>query len=254
MRFIWIFNAKKLKQLFILIVAFIFTVGIVYTEKENISVFSNDDGPKAIYSVETNKRQIALTFDISWGEERPEPIIDILEQQGLQQQVTFFLSSPWSQDHPEIVKRIIDGGFEIGSHGHKHVNYSKMTEEEIKNQILKADTILTQLTNQKPRLIRTPNGDFDNRVLKIAAQLNYTLIQWDTDSKDWENPGVNEIVNNVMERVHPGDIVLMHASDTCQQTHEALPILIKRLKAEGYEFVTVSQLIANTKIDTKEVD
>lgn len=247
-----VINKDKIKQIFIVLIAFVFTAGIVFVEKDNITVFV-PEGPKAIYNVNTKNKQVALTFDISWGEERPGPILDVLENLQMQGKATFFLSSPWSQDHPEIVKRIVDSGYEIGSHGHKHVNYSKLTNEEIENQINKAHEILTKLTNQKLKLIRTPNGDFDQRVLKIADNLGYIVIQWDTDSRDWMNPGVNQIVNRVLENVHPGDIILMHASDTCKQTHEALPIIISKLKQEGYEFVTVSQLIANSKIQSSEI-
>ena len=238
----------------VVFIALLFTIGIVYTEKENIPVFSSADDAKAIYSVKTKHKQVALTFDISWGEERPGPILDILEKNNLNGKVTFFISSPWSEDHPELVKRLVESGYEIGSHGHKHVNYSKLSNEEIENQIMKAHTTLTKLTGQEINLIRTPNGDFDTRVLKIANTLGYKVIQWDTDSKDWINPGVNEIVKNVMDRVHPGDIVLMHASDSCKQTHEALPLIIKKLREEGYELVTVSQLIANAKVQSSELD
>ena len=253
MRAFWVFNGKRIKQFIILFTAFLFSIGIVYTERENISVFSNGD-TKAIYSVKTDKKMIALTFDISWGEVRPQPILDVLDKKGLKAKATFFLSSPWGEDHPEIVKKIVEGGYEIGSHGHKHVNYTELSDDEIKNQIQKADTILQDLTKQKPNLIRTPNGDFDNRVLEIADQLGYTVIQWDTDSRDWMNPGVDQIVSRVLKQAHPGDIILFHASDSCEQTHEALPIIIDKLKQQGYEFVTVSQLIANTKIQSVEVD
>lgn len=249
-----VFSAKKIKQLTVVITAFIFTFGIVYAEKENIPVFSNTDAPKAIYSVNTKQKKIALTFDISWGEERPGPIIDTLEKNDLGQKATFFISSPWGEDHPELVKKLIDGGFEIGSHGHKHVNYSKLSDQEIENQILKADKILKNITGHNINLIRTPNGDFDNRVLRIADRLGYTVIQWDTDSNDWVSPGVDAIVNNVMNSVHPGDIILMHASDSSKQTHEALPIIIKKLRQQGYSFVTVSELISSLKIESTELE
>jgi len=253
LKFFWIVRGKNIKQLIIVFIALIFTFGIIYTEKENIPIFADENGPKAIYNVKTDQKQIALTFDISWGEERPEPILDILEKYKLDGKSTFFLSSPWSADHPEIVQRIVDQGYEIGSHGHKHVNYSKLTDEEIKNQILMAHETLTNVTGKEPNLIRTPNGDFDNRVLKIADDLGYTLIQWDTDSRDWMNPGVDEIVDRVVSNTHPGDIILMHASDSCKQTAEALPIIITKLREQGYEFVTVSQLISNAKINSNEV-
>jgi len=253
MKFMLILNGKRIKQIVVVFIAFLFTIGLVYSEQENISVFSNG-GPRAIYSVKTEKKQVALTFDISWGEERPEPIINILDQKGLKGKVTFFLSSPWSQEHKELVQRLVKSGYEIGNHGHKHVNYSELTDEEIENQIRKAESILKDITKQKPTLIRTPNGDFDNRVLKIADHLGYTVIQWDTDSRDWMNPGVNQIVDRVLQRTHAGDIILMHASDSSKQTHEALPIIIDKLKQQGYEFVTVSQLVSNAKVDSVEIE
>ncbi|MNI85414.1 Peptidoglycan-N-acetylglucosamine deacetylase [compost metagenome] len=98
-----------------------------------------------------------------------------------------------------------------------------------------------------------PNGDFDKRVLQVATDLGYKVIQWDTDSLDWKNIGVENIVKRVTTKAHPGDIVLLHASDSCKQTHEALPQIIDELRRQGYEFVTVSELISQGSADGKEV-
>ncbi|MGA9174542.1 MAG: polysaccharide deacetylase family sporulation protein PdaB [Thermoactinomyces sp.] len=254
MNYFLVLSGKRLKRALVILIAFLFAAGIFYAENENIQVFMPiDPGPSAIYSVDTNKKQVALTFDISWGEERTGPILDVLEQKGLKK-ATFFLSSPWAESHPDLVKRIVDMGYEIGSHGHRHDNYSTYNEQQIRTQIGKADTILTKLTGKKPKLIRFPNGDFDKRVLRIASQMGYTTIQWDTDSLDWMNPGKEKIVKRVLNKVHPGDIILMHASDSCRQTHEALPEIIDSLRKQGYQFVTVSELISGSKVDTKSVD
>ncbi|GAA4873544.1 polysaccharide deacetylase family sporulation protein PdaB [Paenibacillus vulneris] len=250
MNYFYVVNGKKLKQSFIILVAVIFAIGIIYSERDNVTVFSQNE-PAAIYSVQTDKKVIALTFDISWGDTRTEPILKVLEDKGVKK-ATFFLSSPWAKDHPEIVNHIVKGGWEIGSHGHKHVNYSSLnTDEEIKTQITTAHQILRDVTGQTPNLIRLPNGDFDKRVLRIANELNYTVIQWDTDSLDWMNKGVDNIINRVVTKAHPGDIVLMHASDSCKQTHEALPAIIDQLRAKGYEFVTVSEMLKQTQVDNK---
>ncbi|WP_018759678.1 polysaccharide deacetylase family sporulation protein PdaB [Paenibacillus terrigena] len=247
----YVFNGKKIKRYFFLFVALVFAVGVVYVESDNITVFS-EGAPSAVYNVPTEKKLIALTFDISWGDKRTAPILDILQQKGLQK-ATFFLSSPWSKTHTDLVKKIADSGYEIGSHGHKHVNYSTLSDEDISKQIKTAHSILSDLTGKSPTLIRMPNGDFDKRVLRIADSLNYKVIQWDTDSLDWKNPGVDEIVNRVVTKAHPGDIVLMHASDSCKETHLALPIIIDQLRAKGYEFVTVSELLNQTEIKSNPV-
>lgn len=209
--------------------------------------------PQAIYKVDTDQKVVSLTFDISWGEVRTEPILKVLEEKGIKK-ATFFLSSPWSESHPEIVQKIKDMGYEIGSHGHAHKNYSTLSDEEIRTQIRKAHTVLSEMTGTKPNLIRMPNGDFDKRVLRIADSMGYSVIQWHTDSLDWMNPGVDKIVNRVVTKAVPGDIILMHASDSCKQTHEALPQIIDQLRAKGFEFATVSELVAGTEIETKTIE
>lgn len=249
MNFFYVLNGKKLKQILIITVAILFAIGIIYSERENVTVFSPNE-PAAVYSIPTEKKWIALTFDISWGDKRTEPILKVLEDKGVKK-ATFFLSSPWTQSHPEVVKHIMKDGFEIGSHGHKHVNYSSLNDEEIRAQIKKAHQILTDVTGTSPTLLRLPNGDFDKRVLRIAKELNYTVIQWDTDSQDWLNKGTDNIINRVVTKAHPGDIVLLHASDSSKQTHEALPIIIDKLREKGYEFVTVSELMKQTQVDNK---
>lgn len=250
MNFFFVMSGKKLKQTFVIMVAVLFAVGIVYSEKDNITVFSQNDELAAIYSVQTEKKVIALTFDISWGEVRTEPILKVLQDKGVNK-ATFFLSSPWASTHPDIVGKIVKGGYEIGSHGHKHVNYSSLNDEEIRKQISTAHQILSTATGKTPTLIRLPNGDFDKRVLKIANELNYTVIQWDTDSLDWMNKGVDSIVERVITKAHPGDIVLMHASDSSKQTHEALPVIIDKLRNQGYEFVSVGELLKQPSVDNK---
>jgi len=251
MNHFFVFNGRRIKKAFFLTVAAILSVAVIWVEKNNLSVFAPHP-PAAVYNVPTDRKVIALTFDISWGEKRAEPIIEVLKAKNVQN-VTFFLSSPWSKAHPDLVKKIAETGYEIGSHGHKHDNYSQYSDEEIRRQITIADGILREATGKSPTLIRLPNGDFDKRVLRIADELNYKVIQWDTDSLDWKNPGVDTIVNRVVESAHEGDIVLLHASDSSKQTHEALPIIIDQLRAKGYEFVTVSQLINQTETKSKVV-
>lgn len=253
----WVLNGQRIKKVMIIMIAALFTAGVIYAERDTVKVFSwgfvtQTNAPQAIYKVDTDDMKLALTFDISWGSERPGPILDTLAQKGIQN-ATFFLSSPWADHHPDIVKRIHEMGFEIGSHGHKHVNYTRLKDDEIREQISMADKILRSL-GTNPHLIRTPNGDVDKRVINIATELGYTVVQWHTDSKDWLNPGVDKIVENVVSNAQPGDIILMHASDSSKQTHEALPIIIDRLKEKGFRFVTVSELISGADANVKELN
>lgn len=196
---------------------------------------------KPVYEVQTDKKVVALTFDISWGNTTPMPVIDILKKEDVRS--TFFLSGPWVKQYPEIPKRIKKDGHEIASHGYRHVNLSSLSKNEIKEEIMKAHKNIKEVTGAEAKLIRTPNGDYSDHVIEAAHECNYEVIQWSVDSLDWMNPGITSIIDRVSKRAHPGAIILMHASDTCKQTTDALPAVIKKLKEQGYTFVTVSELL-----------
>lgn len=240
-----VINGKRFKQWLILVVAVFFAVGIIYAEKDSISVFSQNE-PAAIYSVETDQATIALTFDISWGNTKLEPILKSLQDSGVKK-ATFFLSSPWAKSHPDLAEKIVKAGYEIGSHGHKHANYSRLDEKEIRTQITTAHQLIAETTGVEPKLIRFPNGDINRKVLQIAQELHYTAIQWNIDSMDWKSNSKDEIVNRVVSQAKPGSIVLLHASDSAKYTDAAIPELVSQLKSKGYEFVTVSELLEQTR-------
>ncbi|WP_290588135.1 polysaccharide deacetylase family sporulation protein PdaB [Alicyclobacillus sp.] len=206
--------------------------------------------PQAVYKVDTDKKVVALTFDISWGNRVPEPVLDVLEREKVTK-ATFFLSGPWTLRHPEIAKRIHRMGFEIGNHGHLHKDFSNYPNSWIIQQVGLSEKAIQQVTGVKTKLIRTPNGDINPRVIQCLNDMGYTVIQWNTDSLDWKNPGVNAIRDRVLKRVVPGDIILMHASDSSKQIVEALPQIIAGLRAQGYEFVTVSELLSMANVQSK---
>lgn len=236
----------------IVVIAAFFTAGILFVERGQLVVFSPSAEVAAIHKAETKEKKMALTFNISWGEEKAIPILDTLKENGIDN-ATFFLSASWAERHPDIVERIIIDGHEIGNHGYRYENYPEWDDEKIRKDILKAHNTLQQLTKKPPKLLRPPNGNFDKRVLKIAENNNYTVVHWSVDSKDYTNPGVEQIVKNVVETAKSGDIVLFHASDRVKQTNDALPLIIKQLKQKGYSFVTVSELLAGTTTKSEEI-
>ncbi|MCL6548633.1 MAG: polysaccharide deacetylase family sporulation protein PdaB [Alicyclobacillus sp.] len=225
-------------------------MAVLFAVSGSLQAFAATTGPSAVYKVDTDKKVVALTFDISWGTKVPDPVLDTLEREGVRK-ATFFLSGPWTLRHPKIAKRIRDMGYEIGNHGHLHKDFSNYPDSWIREQVALSEKAIYQVTGVRTRLIRTPNGDFDKRVLKCLNDMGYTVIQWNTDSLDWKNPGVAAITNRVLNRVVPGDIILMHASDSSKQIVEALPQIIRGLRAKGYQFVTVSELLAEADVKTK---
>lgn len=227
------FSKKSKLVLLALLMSFFLVTSIVYVEAYHRL--------KPIFEVPTKEKIVALTFDISWGNQTPMPVIEILKQN--QVRSTFFLSGPWVKQYPDIPRRIKQDGHEIASHGYRHINLSTLSRTEIKEEIKKAHDAIKEVTEANPCLIRTPNGDYNDEVIKAAEECNYKVIQWSVDSLDWMNPGPGTITERVVKRAQPGAIILMHASDTCKQTTESLPAVIKGLKEQGYQFVTVSELL-----------
>jgi polysaccharide deacetylase family sporulation protein PdaB len=201
-----------------------------------------DGGPMAIAGTRTEQKVVALTFDHSWGNKFTPPILDTLRQHNLK--VTFFIMGPWAKKYPEVAQRMVADGHEIASHGYRHENYGDATPEWVREDIQKSHALIKEVTGVDPTLIRPPNGHYSQKSLKVTDELGYKTIIWNVDSLDWKNPGRDVIIERVMKRIKPGAIILMHASDTPVQTADALPILLERIKAEGYKIVTVGELLS----------
>jgi polysaccharide deacetylase family sporulation protein PdaB len=235
-----IINLRRLffhRHLFYSIVG-LFAIGTMYIQVADLIAA----GPIAIAGTRTEHKVVALTFDHSWGNKFTPAILDTLKQNNLK--VTFFIMGPWAQKYPEVAKRMVADGHEIASHGYRHENYGDMTADWVHSDIEKAHALIKEVTGVDAKLIRPPNGHYSQQSLKVADEMGYKTIIWNIDSLDWKNPGRDVIIERVMKRLKPGGIILMHASDTPVQTAEALPILLEKIKAEGYEIVTVSELMS----------
>lgn len=199
-----------------------------------------------VYRVNTKKKCVALTFDIGWGSKVLTPVLNALSANEVKQ-ATFFISSPWVMKRPELARRIKAMGYEIGSHGQRHENYTGHSNQWIFREVRKAGSVIRNVTSVKCHLIRTPNGDMNQRVTQVLGSLGYRTIHWSVDSNDWMNPGVRAIIRNSTIKVGSGDILLMHASDSARQTARALPFIIRNLRKQGFDFVTVSELLRSVK-------
>lgn len=195
-----------------------------------------------MFYIKTDEPKVALTFDISWGTQTLPKVLPILAEAKVR--ATFFLSGPWARNHPDLVEAIQAGGHEIASHGQEHVNLSQYPEERVRENISSAHRELARLTGDKVAyFFRPPNGDYDDLVIVTARSQNYETVIWAVDTLDWKNPGADYMIRRVVEKTFPGAIILCHASDSSRQIHEALPGMIEGLRAKGYQFVTMSELV-----------
>jgi peptidoglycan-N-acetylglucosamine deacetylase len=245
----FVMNGKSIKQFIMIIVAAFFTAWFLYIGNiVQMPVFSAKDGPKAIYKGE---KDVALTFNIGWGDEKAEPILDTLKKENVKS-ATFFLSGSWAERHPDLVGRIVKEGYEIGMLGYNYEDYTELEEAKIRQDLAKAQEAFRKLNVKEIKLVRAPTGHFDQKTLKVAERLGYTVVHWSIDSKDWMNPGTEKIIKNV-SKAKKGDIILLHASDSAKQTAKALPPILKELREKGLKLVNVSDMIANAKAKTEEI-
>lgn len=194
---------------------------------------------KPVYSVETDKKRVALSFDAAWGAEFTPTLLEILERYDLK--TTFFLVGFWVDAYPEMVREIAAAGHEVQNHTTTHPHLSELSAEKIAEELNITGQKITALTGVKPNLFRPPFGEYDHRVLDVAAANGYQSIQWSIDSLDWMDLSADEILLRVVKEVEPGDIILFHNNGA--NTTQALPRIIDELLAKGFEIVPVGELI-----------
>ena len=192
-----------------------------------------------IYCVETEEKKIAVTFDAAWSAEDTDEIIGILKKHNAK--ATFFAVGDWVEKNPEAVKKLYNAGHEIGNHSDTHPSFSQINREEIKSEILNCNKKVERITGVEPKLVRAPSGDYDNKSIEVTESLDMKMIQWDVDSLDWKKLSVDEMYGRVVSKTQKGSILLFH--NGVENTPEALDKILEKLEKDGYEFVTVSELI-----------
>ena len=194
-----------------------------------------------IYCVETDEKKVALSFDAAWGNEDTQKILEILAKHNVH--ATFFMTGGWVDSYPEDVKAILAGGHDLGNHSENHKNMSQISNEDKEQELMKVHEKVKSLTGYEMFLFRPPYGDYDNDVIKTATKCGYYPIQWDVDSLDWKDYGVDSIVNTVCSNKHLGNGSIILCHNGAKFTADALDTLITNLKGQGYEIVPISELI-----------
>ncbi|OON92723.1 MAG: hypothetical protein ATN33_00675 [Epulopiscium sp. Nele67-Bin001] len=194
-----------------------------------------------IYSVNTKTKQASLTFDVAWGDEDLQLILDILDANEVK--ATFFIVGDWAEQFPQHVKTIAEKGHDIANHSYKHPHVNKLTKEEVKEDIMKAHKVIKDLIDYDMDLYRAPYGEYNNTVVEAANECGYYIVQWDVDSLDWKEYGKQPLIDKVLKHKNLtfGSIILLHTGT--DYTKEALDEIIKGLKVKGYELVPMSEML-----------
>lgn len=208
---------------------------------ESIYAFSYNKVLKKlpIYNVSRSDKKIAISFDCAWGNEHTQELLDVMDEYGVK--CTFFCVSFWAEKYPSDLKEIVSRGHEVGTHSKTHSYMSKQTKEQITEELQYSSVAIYNACGKTPQLFRAPFGDYDDLLIETAQSLGLYTIQWDVDSLDWKDLSATNIAKRVINRVKSGSIILCHNNG--EHTAESLPLIFSTLKAEGYEFVRIGELI-----------
>ncbi|GBF34200.1 polysaccharide deacetylase [Desulfocucumis palustris] len=242
MRF-YVFNRRTLKRkiLYMTLAAMLFGGGLV-------SLYNSRTQPvmgQPVYHGDSRYKEIALTFNVFWGEEYIPGLLDILKENNVKS--TFFMGGTWVKKFPDLTKKIHLQGHEIGSHGYSHPHPDSLSKSANIKEIEKAEGVIYEAIGVRTDLFAPPYGERGPAVLQAAQEAGYTTILWSVDTIDWQRPDPGTIVARVVQKAESGSIVLMHPTEP---TVKALPEIIKGLREEGYSFVTVSGMLEHMRTES----
>jgi peptidoglycan/xylan/chitin deacetylase (PgdA/CDA1 family) len=197
-----------------------------------------------------NTQKIALTFDAcptGTPEEYDEKVIEILLREKVL--ATLFLSGRWVEKNTEKAKYLASQPqFEIANHSFYHPHMTEKPDERVKRELVRTQAILEKVTGKRPRYFRPPYGEVDERVAKLAAEAGLMTIQYDLASGDPDpNLSAKNIVRVVLRDAQGGSIIVFHMNRKGVHTAEILPEIINGLRQRGFAFVTVGELLENSK-------
>ncbi|MDR2559574.1 MAG: polysaccharide deacetylase family protein [Oscillospiraceae bacterium] len=192
-----------------------------------------------IYSVDRPDNKISLTFDCAWGNSNTDELLAILEEHGVY--ATFFVTGEFVDKFPDDVRRIHAAGHEIANHSDAHPRIRGMNLNRLIEDTREAERKIMLVTGERPTLYRSPYGEYDENSIKTIEGLGYKFIQWSVDSIDWQEPDPATIIKRIMDKTVPGSILLFH--NDLENTAQALPEVLTRLRQAGFEFVRTGELI-----------
>ena len=200
--------------------------------------------PATYAQVRVDQPYIAMTFDDGPSAENTPRLLEMLKQRNIK--ATFFLIGQNVAANPDLVRRILADGHEIGNHSWTHPQLSKLSDDRVTMEITKTQDAIKDASGFTPTLLRPPYGAITPRQREwVEDRFGLNVILWSVDPFDWKRPGASVITQRILSQARPGAIILSH--DIHKQTVDAMPATLDGLIAKGYKFATVSQLIAMNK-------
>ncbi|WP_293197191.1 polysaccharide deacetylase family protein [Paenibacillus sp.] len=190
--------------------------------QEKVVAFTFDDGPHPVYTYQ---------------------VLEIFRRAG--GHATFFMIGKEMEAYPDIAAEVHREGHEIANHTYTHPNLTELTLEEADEELRQAERLVQEVTGKSARSFRPPFFGVNEDILSLATERGYrTIGAVNGGARDWDNPGVEHILEHTRSVVKPGSVLIFHDGyGDRSQTVEAVRVLVEELTAEGYRMVTVSELL-----------
>lgn len=197
----------------------------------------------ALFLGNTREKTLYLTFDNGYENGYTAQILDVLKVKKVP--ATFFVTGHYVSDQPELLQRMVNEGHIIGNHSQSHPDMTRISDDKIKEELVKVEVEVANRTSQKKMTyLRPPRGIFNERTLAVTRQMGYTNVFWSLAYKDWDTKqqkGAQYAHQQVMKQLHPGAIILLHS--VSKDNAEALESIIDDARKQGYEFQSLDQLM-----------
>jgi peptidoglycan/xylan/chitin deacetylase (PgdA/CDA1 family) len=198
--------------------------------------------------VEPGSRLVALTYDDGPNEPYTSQVLNVLERHGAK--ATFFLIGKFVRQRPDLARAVVAAGHAIGSHTWDHPNLVLTSHSELRRQLEQARSAILEATGIVPKLFRPPFGGRRPATLRAVREIGLQTIMWSVTCYDWRATSADKIVRHAERQIRGGDVILLHdgghraiGADR-SRTVEATDRLLKRYRGEGYEFVTIPEMMA----------
>ena len=234
------YHGVKMLCGFIYMIGLLGIMGMSVSKTQTVAVESKNEtqNEQAVSQEHLEPPKIALTFDDGPSEKCTGRLLDGLKERNVK--ATFFLIGENAENNPELVKRIDSEGHLIGNHTYHHVEITKISDVEAEHEIQQADDVVYSIIGKHVEYMRPPFGAWQK---DLELKMQVMPVLWTIDPLDWTTENADEIVNKVVTEAGEDDIILMH--DCYDSSVDAALRIVDILKKEGFDLVTVDELIMN---------
>lgn len=232
-------SRKKLLRTVIIVLAVLTVAAMIIMAVAKGSKVVAADKKVPIYAVSRADNHIAVTFDCAWGNSNTDLLLSLLKDANAT--ATFFVTGEFCDKYPEDVRKMYQAGHEIGNHSDLHPHIEGININDLIEDTRECSRKIKMITGEEPKIYRAPYGEYDDNTVSTIEGMGMKMIQWSVDSIDWQEPNADTIIERVVSKTESGSILLFH--NDLENTAQALPDVLTKLKQKGFTFVKVSDLV-----------